>query len=468
MKKESNYKFLWGDYQQLWSIEANFLSFKNYKKISPWNDVRNIIEVMQNNRIRCYHSRIDLSNDVERGKLYLNEKQSNKFVEKINKTVLEQNIFFEYLRNTDVRKLSDIELYNIFIKARNRWSYCIGFFRATQQEGAHYLLSEIKKYINDEELSIVIQPSELDLINKEDIEWRRLVKQNYSKENLLDHASKYPFVAMCHDTYEDVIETLAERYKFDKKNINKKFDIIKEKNDLKIKQNKIINSNPEIKKYVKLAQRLALSRAEIKNCWAGTDFYLIPILNEISERTNESEHDINSYYLGGEIKSLFDGKKLNKKEKERRKNFSVGLWKNGKMIFKFGKEGECLAKKELGNLLILPKTKELKGVVASKGRAMGKVMILEANNVIQTREVRRKFKNGDILVTEMTQPNIVDIASKAGAIVTDEGGLLSHAAIISREFRIPCIVGTKIATELLKNGDKVEVDAYKGEVKILK
>ena len=57
---------------------------------------------------------------------------------------------------------------------------------------------------------------------------------------------------------------------------------------------------------------------------------------------------------------------------------------------------------------------------------------------------------------------------KAGAIITDEGGLTSHAAVISREFGIPCIVGTHKATEIFKNGDLVEVDANKGVVSIIK
>jgi pyruvate,water dikinase len=60
------------------------------------------------------------------------------------------------------------------------------------------------------------------------------------------------------------------------------------------------------------------------------------------------------------------------------------------------------------------------------------------------------------------------IIKKCGAIVTDEGGITCHAAVISRELEIPCIVGTKIATQVLKDGDLVEVDANKGVVKILK
>jgi phosphohistidine swiveling domain-containing protein len=77
------------------------------------------------------------------------------------------------------------------------------------------------------------------------------------------------------------------------------------------------------------------------------------------------------------------------------------------------------------------------------------------------------LQKGEILVTKMTDPYFVPIMKKASAIVTDGGGMLSHAAIVSRELRKPCIVGTKFATQILKNGDLVEVDANKGVVKIL-
>ena len=68
----------------------------------------------------------------------------------------------------------------------------------------------------------------------------------------------------------------------------------------------------------------------------------------------------------------------------------------------------------------------------------------------------------------MTRPEFMPLAKKALAIVTDEGGITSHAAVISRELGIPCIVGTKLATQVLHNGDLVEIDANRGMVKILK
>ncbi len=79
-----------------------------------------------------------------------------------------------------------------------------------------------------------------------------------------------------------------------------------------------------------------------------------------------------------------------------------------------------------------------------------------------------KVRKGDILVTPMTQVTFTPLFPKISAIITDEGGVTCHAAIISRELGIPCIVGTKIATQVLKDGDLVEVDAERGIVRRLK
>lgn len=68
----------------------------------------------------------------------------------------------------------------------------------------------------------------------------------------------------------------------------------------------------------------------------------------------------------------------------------------------------------------------------------------------------------------MTTPDFVPAMKKAAAVITDEGGITCHAAIMSRELGIPCVIGTKIATKVLRDGDLVEVDAEKGVVRILK
>lgn len=104
-----------------------------------------------------------------------------------------------------------------------------------------------------------------------------------------------------------------------------------------------------------------------------------------------------------------------------------------------------------------------KGQVASRGGVIrGWVQI-----ILNIDEVNI-FKKGNILVTSMTVPDFLPAMKKASAIVTDEGGITCHAAIVSRELNIPCVIGTKIASRVLKDGDFVEVDAKNGIVKILK
>ncbi len=103
-----------------------------------------------------------------------------------------------------------------------------------------------------------------------------------------------------------------------------------------------------------------------------------------------------------------------------------------------------------------------KGETASPGMAKGEVRILLLKDQLSD------LKEGEILVTTMTTPDFVPAMKKAAAIITDEGGITCHAAIISREMNKPCIIGTKIATKVLYDGDEVEVDATKGVVRIIK
>ncbi len=100
----------------------------------------------------------------------------------------------------------------------------------------------------------------------------------------------------------------------------------------------------------------------------------------------------------------------------------------------------------------------LKGDPASPGMGSGKVkLIKKADNI-------DKVKKGDVLVTNMTAPDFVPAMKRAAAIVTNLGGLTSHAAIVSRELGIPCVVGTEKATKILKKGDEVVVNGKTGEI----
>ena len=84
--------------------------------------------------------------------------------------------------------------------------------------------------------------------------------------------------------------------------------------------------------------------------------------------------------------------------------------------------------------------------------------------VVVIHDPAEQVADGKIVVVPSTGPSYVPIMRKAAALITDHGGMMSHAAIVAREFNLPCIVGTVHATKVLQNGDKVVLDLVRGEV----
>jgi pyruvate,water dikinase len=103
----------------------------------------------------------------------------------------------------------------------------------------------------------------------------------------------------------------------------------------------------------------------------------------------------------------------------------------------------------------------LEGTAASVGQATGRVRLVSSS------ADSSKFKDGEVLVTRLTNPTMIMMMAKACAIVTDIGGLTSHPAIVSREMGTPCVVSTKTATSVLKDGMLVEVDGSAGKIYLI-
>ncbi|MES2409367.1 MAG: PEP-utilizing enzyme [Patescibacteria group bacterium] len=158
-------------------------------------------------------------------------------------------------------------------------------------------------------------------------------------------------------------------------------------------------------------------------------------------------------------KFIGEGQQISIKDLEERKKGCAFLFdSNGEVTYI-----SEIGLKEINESLIGKKdVLSIKGQIAYKGIAKGIVRI------ILDPFKYKIFNDGDILVTGMTRPEYLSLMQKSGAFVTDAGGLLSHAAIVARELKKPCIIGTKIATKVLKGGDLVEVDANSGKVTILK
>jgi len=117
--------------------------------------------------------------------------------------------------------------------------------------------------------------------------------------------------------------------------------------------------------------------------------------------------------------------------------------------------------KKKGKVEVLPEIKTeavLNGIAASPGIAVGAVRIVPEASQID------KVEKGDVLVAQITTPDFVPAMKRAVAIVTDRGGRTAHAAIVSRELGIPCVVGTEVATTVLSDGQEITVDGYRGQV----
>lgn len=168
------------------------------------------------------------------------------------------------------------------------------------------------------------------------------------------------------------------------------------------------------------------------------------------------------FLLPWELDNIIAGKnKINDfPVKERRVEGIFALDIYGNELFLTGDEAKKLWS-VIDRPVAVSAARQIKGMVAFKGKVRGTVrVVMDASNP-------GEFNQGDILVTGMTRPDFLGLMKKTAAFVTDEGGITCHAAIVARELKIPCIVGTKVATKFLKNGDRVEVDAEKGLVRLI-
>lgn len=162
-----------------------------------------------------------------------------------------------------------------------------------------------------------------------------------------------------------------------------------------------------------------------------------------------------------EFRKLLSGEAVDLGEVKRRKDLFVWLCDEKEEYFS-GEDAEKVIEREVGFLGVREKQEGmLIGNVASPGQARGKVKIVHNESELG------KVESGDILVAYMTKPSYLPAMKQAAAFITNEGGITCHAAIVSREMKKPCIIGTKIATQVLHDGDIVEVDANNGTVRII-
>lgn len=379
------------------------------------------------------------------------------------------------------QNISDKELSSLLKKFYNfniRFWLIVHVPEIANWGGEYLLTNKLKNLFPDKfekYLEILSAPIKFSFFQQEELDLLFLDSIKNKKEfqkKLKQHAKEYRWLLNSYggnrilkvDYFADKLKELLQE-----KSAKQKIKEIKDN----VKKNK--TRKDKLIKELKLSKDLVLTAKQLSQSiwWQDLrkgyiwqmNYFWDKFLREISKRTDWKFDELQLCY-GYEILSIVKNEnKINKKEINKRKKYYAFYAEKGKFndfiqVQPIKKLISTYLKTATGNI------KELKGLVVSRGRATitrGRVKII-SNPFKES----CKMEKVDILVAGMTSPEFIIVMKKAKAIITDHGGMTSHAAIVSRELGVPCIVGTKIATQVLKDGDLVEVDADQGVIKIIK
>lgn len=239
--------------------------------------------------------------------------------------------------------------------------------------------------------------------------------------------------------------------------------LIKERKDIIVQQRRLIQElriTPYLKQLIRLGQRMVFIKDFRKDALYHGMYCYEPLFKEIGRRlglTLEQIWAMNSWEIPEVLKKgTFDSDELNARLK-----LAVAYVDRKKYVIYTGERAKAFLKKITFEKVVHENTDELSGTPACPGVVTGTVRIINIPQQI------KKMNKGDVMVAHNTNPNLIPAMKKAAALVSESGGLTCHTAIVARELRTPCVVGVKGADKILKDGDRVEVDATKGIIKKL-
>jgi phosphoenolpyruvate synthase/pyruvate phosphate dikinase len=254
---------------------------------------------------------------------------------------------------------------------------------------------------------------------------------------------------------EAVVEIEKKDAKVELRDLKKKLRKIEKE---KIQLQKEVELDEEDWKNIAFAEKIIFWLDERKRQMMKQFCYLFRLLEDIGRR-HELSYEEMIYLKEKEIEEmLLTGNKY-EKERKKRQEKCFFMYDHENVYEFYGSDAQEL----LDEVLNAEKEEEIRGMVASKGKEAAVKGIAR----IVHNPYKDTFSDQEILVTSMTRVEFVPLMRRAKAILTNEGGLACHAAIVSRELGIPCVIGTKNATKILKDGDEIEMDLEKGIVKIL-
>lgn len=202
-----------------------------------------------------------------------------------------------------------------------------------------------------------------------------------------------------------------------------------------------------------------------KNAFSKSILEIRPVLKKIANILGRKNYQDLYYFTFEELTKAIEGKMSKEEVGElissreivgfypKESGLEMLTGEQASALFEYVKNKPKIKKIDSGEII--------SGLAANPGKIIGMAKVVFGSHDF------KKFNSGEILVAKMTSVDYVPLLSKAAAFVTDEGGITCHAAIVSREMDKPCIVGTKIATQIIRDGDRIEVDADRGIVSIL-
>jgi phosphohistidine swiveling domain-containing protein len=323
------------------------------------------------------------------------------------------------------------------------------------------LLEEISGLSNGQEI--------LDSIVSEDIEKIKKYKEIYEK--IEAHRQSFEWLTYAYSGPLMSIEYLIKVLKDDilnEKTISEQYQSVVSQFDKLKEEKKLLSLKlemPEDLEYLfELSAEMMFMKDWRKGVYQKSYVVMDKILGELARRMDFDMTQI-KYVIAYEIKDALSSNKVLELKTKVMERMIMCCYHIKNQVMTIYEGNEC--ERKISELLpieegISQKDEIIKGMIAYKGKVTGIAKI-----VLNVTDME-KVNDGDILISSSTNPDLIVAMGKARAFVTDMGGITSHAAIVSREMKKPCIVGTRNATRLIKDGDLIEVDANNGIVKILK
>ncbi len=391
-----------------------------------------------------------LEDDLERNgregcKLFMNKLRLNHLLGKIKLSTRDLQKSIRKLSKIDLAKISNTELWRLYDETGYYLGSIFTAYSMTQPDRVVLLEEDLETFL--EQMKVENKTKAINILTTPKHRFIFPKKTNKLFETF--EKSVRPENAVVDRTLIDVTS-----YKTVKNSVTQKNKLLKR---LKTPRN--------IRHIIKVLSILAEERLKMRFVWMASLYYNELFLIEIKRRYKVLKSDLRKYDVKELDILLQSGRVVSKKTLKQREKGFLKLLRDGKIrTFEGRKAVEFLHNQiERG----VKAQKVIRGRPASPGLATGPVIIFSYRRPSEHEEKMKNMLGGEVLVSEMTRPNLVLACKKASAIVTDEGGILSHAAIVSREFGIPCIVGTENATQILKDGDIVKVDAEEGTVSIV-